>query len=136
MKKLALLAAAFLLAPGAAAAADLTGAWKIAASVSDMPMTIICNITQSGAALSGTCGLQDQPDPPTAFTGGTVDGDNAKWAYDVKFQDMPLHVAYAGVVKDAAMTGTITVFDMPSPFTAEKEQVAAAPTGAVSSSSR
>ena len=121
MKKLALIAAALLLAPGVAAAADLTGAWKIAANINDMPMTIVCNLTQSGTALSGTCGLQDQPDPPTAFTGGTVDGDSAKWAYDVKFQDMPLHIAYTSVVKDAAMTGSITVFDMPNPFTATKQ---------------
>jgi hypothetical protein len=136
MKKLALIAAACLFAPGLAAAADLTGAWKISANVADMPITILCNLTQSGAALSGTCGLQDGPGAPTAFTGGTVDGDAAKWAYDDKFQDMPLHVAYTAVVKDAAMTGTVTVFDMPNPFTAVRQQVAAAPTGAVASSSR
>ena len=119
MKKLVLITAALLLAPGAAAAADLTGAWKIAANINDMPITIVCNLTQSGAALSGTCGLQDAP--PTAFSGGAVDGDSAKWAYDDKFQDMPLHVAYTAVVKDSGMTGTVTVFDMPNPFTATKQ---------------
>ncbi len=121
MKKLALIAAALLLAPGVAAAADITGAWKLDANVADMPMTIVCNITQTGNALSGTCGLKDQPDPPTPFTGGTIDGSTAKWAYDIKFQDMPLHVAYAAEVDGAAMKGTINVLDMPSPFTGAKQ---------------
>ncbi len=120
MKKLALIAAVLLLAPGVAAAADLTGAWTISTNVNDMPFTIVCNLTQTGAALGGTCGVKDAPDKPSVLT-GAVDGDNAKWAYDVTFQDMPLHIAFAGVAKDAAMTGTITVLDMPSPFTAVKQ---------------
>ena len=50
MKTLALIAAGFLLAPGIAAAADLTGAWTITTNVNDMPFTIVCNMTQTGAS--------------------------------------------------------------------------------------
>ena len=120
MKTLALIAAALLLAPGVAAAADLTGAWTISTNVADMPFTIVCNMTQTGAVLGGTCGVKDAPDKPSVLT-GAADGDSAKWAYDVTFQDMPLHVDFAGVAKGSAMSGTISVLDMPSPFTAVKQ---------------
>ena len=87
MKKLALIAAVLLLAPGVAAAADLTGAWTVSTNVNDMPFTIICNLTQTGAVLGGSCGVKDAPDKPSVLT-GAVDGDSAKWTYDVTFQDM------------------------------------------------
>ena len=119
MKKLAMIAAAILLAPGVAAAADLSGAWKLNANANDMPLVIDCNFTQTGAALTGTCGLEG-PDKPSPVT-GTVDGNTAKWAYDVTFQDMPLHVALTATTTDTTMTGAMDVAGMSIPFTAKKQ---------------
>ncbi len=57
MKKLLLIAAAVLLAPGIAAAADISGAWKITTNANGQDLVVNCNFAQSGSALSGTCGL-------------------------------------------------------------------------------
>jgi opacity protein-like surface antigen len=121
MKKLLAIAAIAVLAPSLAAAADLTGNWKLKTDAGGMELIINCKFVQAGAALSGTCGLDGAPDAPSPFTGGTVDGATAKWGYEVNFQDMKFNVAYTGTVKDTTMSGTMNVLDMPSPFTATKQ---------------
>ncbi len=120
MKKLALIAIAVLLAPAAASAADLSGAWKLVVMVADMTVPISCTFADASGALTGTCNRTDQAESPSALT-GTLDGAKAKWAYDVKFQDMPLHIEYAGdLSSDTAMTGTISVAGQSGTFTASK----------------
>lgn len=120
MKTLFAIAAIALLAPSLAAAADLSGTWKIKTDAGGMDLVINCKLAQAGAALTGTCGLDGDPGAPSPFT-GSVDGTKAKWVYDVTFQDMMFHVAFAGDAKDAAMTGTMDVAGMTSPFTAAKQ---------------
>ena len=120
MKKLFAIAAIALFVPSLAAAADLSGTWKIKANAGGMDLVIACKLVQAGAALTGTCGLDGAPDAPSALK-GTVDGSSAKWAYDVTFQDMMFHVAFTGAAMDNAMTGTMDVADMPTPFTAAKQ---------------
>ena len=121
MRKLLLISALAVLAPGVASAADLSGAWKLAVDVSGMMINITCNLTQQGAALSGTCARTDAAgEKPSAVT-GSVDGSTAKWAYDVDFNGMPLHIAYTGnVTSDTAMTGTLDVAGGSGTFTATK----------------
>jgi hypothetical protein len=119
MKMLPWIVAAALLAPGAAFAADISGAWKITTG-GDMPLTLDCKFTQAGSALTGGCGLDGATDPPAQLT-GTVDGSTAKWAYDVSFQDQKFHVDFTGDVKDAAMSGNMVVAGMTTPFTATKQ---------------
>lgn len=121
MKTLFALAAVAVLAPSLAAAADLSGTWKLKTQAGGMEMVVNCKLAQAGAALSGNCGLDGGPDAPTAFTGGTVDGASAKWGYDVTFQDMTFHITFTGTATDTAMTGTMSVADMPSPFTGTKQ---------------
>jgi hypothetical protein len=120
MKTLLAVAAIAVLAPSLAAAADLSGAWKIKTDAGGMELVISCKLAQAGAALSGTCGLDGDPGAPSALT-GSVDGSKAKWAYDVTFQDMMFHVVFAGEAKDSAMSGTMDVAGMASPFTAAKQ---------------
>jgi hypothetical protein len=120
MKKLLATVAIAVLAPSFAAAADLSGTWKIKTDAGGMDLIIDCKVAQAGGALTGTCGLDGAPDAPSPFT-GSVDGTKAKWAYDVTFQDMMFHVAFAGDVKDSAMSGTMDVAGMASPFTATKQ---------------
>lgn len=121
MKTLFAAIAIALLAPSLAAAADLSGTWKLKTEAGGMELIVDCKLAQAGAALSGACGLDGAPDAPSAFTGGTVDGSTAKWGYDVMFQDMTFHVTFTANATDSAMTGTMNVADMPSPFTGAKQ---------------
>ena len=47
-----LLAAALLMAPGLALAADLSGAWTVSSSVGTTPITVNCTLVQKGEALT------------------------------------------------------------------------------------
>ena len=118
-----LVAAAFtaaLLAPGIAAAADLSGNWKIDLNIGGMEFHAQCKMTQAAAALTGECTGTDGA-PPAPMT-GTVDGANAKFAYDISYQGNPMHVAYTGAVKsDTAMEGAVDVQIAQGTFTAAKQ---------------
>ena len=119
-------AAAALLAPGLASAADLTGGWKVVISVADMTFNAACSFKQAGGDLSGTCTPSDPPPageaaPKPSPVAGKVDGANVKFSYDINFQDMPLHLDYTGVLKsDAAMDGKLDVAGMDGTFTATR----------------
>jgi len=118
-----LVAAAFtaaLLAPGIAAAADLSGKWKIDLNIGGMEFHAECTMTQAAAALTGSCAGADGA-PPSAVT-GSVDGSTAKFAYDITYQGNPMHVAYTGNVKsDTAMEGAVDVQIAQGTFTAAKQ---------------
>ena len=121
MKLRILAALAALSIPGVAAAADVSGAWKVSTNANGQALTINCSLAQAAAALSGTCGLADGSETPAQLT-GTVDGDKAAWAYDVDFQGQKLHVSFAGMVDSpTAMSGEMEVFGSKSPFTAVKQ---------------
>jgi hypothetical protein len=115
-------AAAALIAPGVAAAADLSGAWKLVIAAGDMTFNINCDLKQQAAALSGTCtpvGIDGAM--PSAFT-GTVDGATAKWAYDVDFGGNNMHLAYTANLKsDTAMEGTVDAAGNAATFTGAKQ---------------
>ena len=127
MKKLLILAAAAgaLTLPGLANAADVSGAWKVTVSAGDMMYHSACNLTQTAAALTGTCVSTDaSPDgsapKPSAIT-GSVTGSSVKWSYDISFGDMMLHLDYAGALSsDTAMAGKVSVAGMDIDFTATK----------------
>ena len=121
MKTLLAVAAIAMLAPSLAVAADMTGTWKLKAKGGDgADIVVNCKLVQAGSALSGACGLDGAPDAPAALT-GSVAGAAVKWAYDVDFQDMKLHIAFAATATDTAMTGTMDLAGMSSPFTAAKQ---------------
>lgn len=128
MKKLLLIAAAAaaLGLPGLACAADVTGTWKVTVSAGDMMFHSNCNLKQAGAALTGTCVSTDAPPgggdaPKPADVTGSVDGNTVKFAYDVSFGDMKIHLDHAGTLtSDTAMAGKISVADMQIDFTATK----------------
>ena len=128
MKKLLILAAmaGAMALPGLANAADVTGAWKVVVSFGDMTFHTNCDFKQAAAALTGTCVSADAPPdggaaPKPAPVTGSVDGSNVKFAYDVTFGDMMIHLDYAGALEsDTAMKGNIGVGDMMVPFTATR----------------
>ena len=111
-----------LLIPGAALAADLTGAWKVDSSVGTTPITVNCKLVQSGPDLSGTCAPATGDAGPTALT-GKVDGAKVAWGYDVVFRGKPAHVGFIAEIKsETSMTGMLDLGGpKPSPFTAAKQ---------------
>ena len=128
MKKLLILAAACALSlPGLASAANITGLWKVTVNAGDMMFHSNCDLKQSGSAITGTCVSTDAPPggggdapKPSAVT-GTVDGSTVKFAHDVSFGDMTMHLDYTGALaSDTAMAGKISVADMQIDFTATK----------------
>jgi hypothetical protein len=115
-------AAAALFAPGIAAAADLTGTWKVDLDIAGMMFHAACDMKEDAMmALTGTCTGTDANPMPVAMT-GMVDGNNVKWAYDITYQGNPMHVAYTGAVKsDKAMDGAVDVQIAQGTFTATKQ---------------
>lgn len=116
-------AAAVLLAPAAASAADLSGSWKLELSIAGMMFETTCQMTQAGAAITGSCTGADPAagGKPTVLT-GTVDGSTAKFAYDITYQGNPMHVAYTGAMKsDTAMDGAVDVQIAQGTFTGAKQ---------------
>ena len=85
-----------------------------------MDLVINCNFTQKDKALGGTCGLADGGETPAPLT-GTVEGQQVSWAYDVKFNDQPLHVAFAGHVEGTTMGGTMDAAGSSNKFEAVKQ---------------
>ena len=123
MKKLLIAAmTAALIGPGVAAAGDVSGDWKVALDANGTAINVKCHLDQKGGALTGSCGPADVQGVDPAPLIGTVDGATAKWAYDVKFNDMPMHIAYTATVKsDTAMEGTVDAGQGALPFTAAKQ---------------
>ncbi len=115
---IAIAVAGALLAPGLASAAP--EAWKIVAVVGGQTVPVNCTLSRDGDALSGTCARADGSETPVPAT-GSVNGSDVKLAYDVKFQDMPLHIAYTGTLQsDGSVSGSIDVAGQTGTFTASK----------------
>ncbi len=122
MKRLTMIAAAAvaLTAPSLAFAADVSGSWKLTVKVGDMDVPVTCNLTQDATAIGGTCARSDGGET-AAQVKGTVAGDQASWGYDVKYQDMPLHLDYKTTSLSAtAMAGTISVAGQDGTFIGTK----------------
>ena len=119
MKRL-LLAAAFVLAPGAVFAADFSGAWTIHGDIGgSIQWTSACTLKQAAdGTLSGTCkGTQAEDAPAT----GSVSGTTVTIAYDTTYQGSPVHLAYtADVQPDGTAKGTVDTGGPPGTFTLTK----------------
>ena len=120
MKRL-LLAAAFVLAPGAVFAADFSGAWTIHGDIGgSIQWTSACTLKQdaTSGALTGTCKGTTNED---AVATGTVAGTKLTLAYDTTYQGSPVHLAYtADVQPDGTAKGTVDTGGPPGTFTLTK----------------
>jgi hypothetical protein len=105
---------------GTALAADITGAWKIEASLGETPIGVNCRLVQTDNELSGTC-TPVMENPETSELTGTIEGSKAEWSYDVVFNGNPGHIAFAAEIEsDAKMSGTLMLSGTPTTFTATK----------------
>ncbi|HTX48172.1 MAG TPA: hypothetical protein VME40_02165 [Caulobacteraceae bacterium] len=117
MKQL-LLAAAMLLAPPIARAADISGAWKFEATgPRGGASTMSCTLTRTGDNITGSC-VTAQGE--TVDVTGAVNGDDVAFGYNVA--GSPLRVDFEGRVQtDGSIKGTVTASIPPVPFTGTKQ---------------
>ena len=120
MKKLFIAGALLALAPAVAAAADMSGAWKIDGSFDAMGIkySITCTLKDDGGKLSGPC-KSDQGDVQAT---GTEAGGKAELAYDTTYNGGPVHLDYKGAFQpDGTVKGEIDTAQANGTFVATKQ---------------
>ena len=101
-----------------AAAADISGTWKLEGNIADVRINRVCTIKQAGAKLTGACKNQMNELPLT----GEVSGNNATWSYDADYQGQKLTLVFKGALEaDTAIKGSITTEGASGSFTATKQ---------------
>jgi len=98
------LAVAFvaLLAAPALAQTNLTGDWDVTITSPQGPNTLNCTLKQDGDKLSG---ILKSPMGELPFTGGTLTGDQLKFAFTVNVQGQPLEITLTGKVDGDTIAG-------------------------------
>jgi hypothetical protein len=105
--KLAHLVAVAAFAPALASAADFSGTWKLDNTFNGKVSVVNCTLVQKGDALTGSC-KPDVPGMEASKLTGTVKGSNAKWGYDLVFNDKPARVDYeVALAADGSITGNL-----------------------------
>jgi hypothetical protein len=122
-----MLLALTLIAALHAAPDSVTGRWQIKGDVVGNPLEMICDISQTGTAITGVCSSAQNPQPQ-AIT-GEVKGDSVTFQHGGDYQGTELTIIYAGKLAAKKLEGTITVkpFDATGTFTAEPAPNAASP---------
>ena len=128
MKKLLFAGAFLFLAPGAASAADMSGAWTVNGAFDAMGITytLTCTLAQDATGkLTGPCtpaGAAAAGDPVNATGQVGADGKSLEFAYDTTYQGSPVHLDYKGDVQaDGSLKGTIDAGAVQGTFTATKK---------------
>jgi len=129
-----LLAAAFVLAPAAAVAADVSGDWTVAGSFDAMGIKYSsqCKLAEaSDGKLTGACtGTQNEQAATTGAVTGTNGSTSIEFAYDTTYQGTPVHLDYKGAPQaDGTISGSVDAGGAQGTFVATKG-VAAAPAAA------
>jgi hypothetical protein len=115
------LVAVVAVTPSAVWAADFSGTWRIDNVFNGASAIITCAIAQKENVLTGSCRPEIPNIEPTSLT-GTVDGNSAKWGYDVVFNGNAARVDYvAELAADGTLKGNVLRNGSPSPLTAVKQ---------------
>jgi hypothetical protein len=116
---LALLAALGLAAPAPAQTDPVAGTWKMKGKVQSFGFTLTCRFTRNGESLAGTC-YDGGTEKPHKLTAGSVRGDKVVWTYQSSFMGKPFDVTYSGLLKGAAMSGSVDAAGRKGAFTASR----------------
>jgi len=109
------------LVPSVGWAADFSGTWRIDNLFNGASAIIVCTLVQTGNALAGNC-KPEIPGIAGSELVGSVDGDSAKWGYDLVFNGNAARVDYvAELAADGTLTGSVLRNGSPSPITAVKQ---------------
>jgi len=112
------IAIAMLVLGTLAAAADLSGTWKLEGDVAGMHIDRTCAIKQADNKLSGSCKNQASE----ATLTGAVEGQTVTWKYQADYQGIQVTVAFAGTMQsETAIAGSIDAEGAPGKFTAKKQ---------------
>jgi hypothetical protein len=114
-----LLAIALVAAIHFAPVDPINGKWQLKGDVAGNPLNTICDIKQTGTAITGICtNDKGEPQPIT----GEVKGDSVTFEHGGDYQGTALTIIYAGKLETPKqLKGTILVkpFDASGTFTAE-----------------
>lgn len=109
---------ALTLAALPAAAADVSGVWKVEGDIAGNAVTPACTLKQAENKLSGSC-KSELGDAPLK---GEVDGKKVKFEYDIEYNGQKYTLVYLGeLASDTELKGTIDVGVATGAFTAKKE---------------
>jgi hypothetical protein len=121
MKRAYLFAAAAMI-PVIASAADFSGNWKLDNTFNGKVSVVNCTIAQAGDTLTGNC-KPDIPGMEASKLTGTVKGSNAKWGYDLVFNNKPARVDFEVVLAaDGTLTGKLLRNGSDSPITGTRQK--------------
>ena len=111
MKPAALVPVILALATAPAAAADVSGVWRLKAKVESFAFELECKLAQAGAKVTGVCtdlatnDPQHKPQGSHTLTMGKVDGDRVTIAYKTHFLLIPFTASYSGVLNGDTISG-------------------------------
>ena len=120
MKRLLVAAAALVLMPAAAQAADLSGVWKVhGAFTGVITYTALCTFKQTGTNLAGPC--VDKTNNTNAPATGTVKAGAVEFTYVATFNGITAHLDYKGALQpDGTLKGVIATGGPQGAFTANR----------------
>jgi hypothetical protein len=102
-----------------AAAADVSGTWKIDGSVFGYAVKPTCTFKQDGTKLTGTCSGSPNDAP---LTGETPDGKTVNWTYIADDKGDKHEMKFMGVLdSDKTMKGKFTADGHGGKFTAQEQ---------------
>ncbi|HVZ21354.1 MAG TPA: hypothetical protein VG871_09850 [Vicinamibacterales bacterium] len=107
-----------LAAPVSAAGVD--GAWSGMIDTPNGAVTVGFTFAADGATLKGTTSAPDGSQ--VAIKDGKIDGDKIAFNVSLDFGDMPVTIAYTGVVSGDQIKLTADFMGMPFEFTVSRKQ--------------
>lgn len=120
--KLAYLVAVAAITSALASAADFSGNWKLDNTFNGRVSVVNCTIVQTGDVLTGSC-KPDMAGMEASKLAGTVKGSNAKWGYDLVFNNKPARVDFEVVLAaDGTLTGKLLRNGSDSPITGARQK--------------
>lgn len=110
-----------------AAAADVTGVWRLKAKVETFAFELECRLNQlAGGRLTGVCtdlatnDPEHKPQGSHTLTTGKVDGDRVSFAYRTHFLLIPFTASYSGVLEGDTIHGEARAPGHSGTFTATR----------------
>jgi hypothetical protein len=107
-----------LAAPASAAGVD--GAWTGMIDTPNGPVAVGFTFASDGATLTGTSSAPDGSQVP--IKDGKIDGDKIAFNVSIAFGDMPITIAYTGVVSGDQIKLTADFMGMPFELTVARKQ--------------
>jgi hypothetical protein len=122
VKQLLIAAAALVLTPAGAVAADLSGVWQVHGVFNGViTYTTVCTLKQSGANLAGPC--IDHTNNTNAQAKGAVNGGAVEFGYDTNFKGLAVRLDYKGALQpNGTLKGVIATAGAQGAFTANRRR--------------